>query len=325
VRPITPIFLLSLPRSGSTFVQRVLATHPQIATTGEPWILLPPLYSLRPFGVYAEYGHEWATIAIEDFCARLPRGAADYHAEVRSFALRLYARAATAEARYFLDKTPRYHLVIDELMELFPDARFIFLWRSPPAVVASIVESWGKGRWGLCDYNIDLYVGLANLVRAFERRPDAIHGVRYEDLIERPAETWPRTFAHLGLEFDQAMLGRIGEVALSDRVGDQAGTRRYAAPSREPLAKWQQVLTNPIRKAWCRRYLRWIGAERLRVMGYDLAALQGQLDATPSSLARVTSDPLFMLWDAAYAAFELRFVKDKYFKPTAVPRLTPHH
>ena len=325
MRSVTPVFLLSLPRSGSTFVQRVLATHPAIATTGEPWILLPLLYSLRSRGVYAEYGHEWATIAIEDFCARLPRGESDYREEVRAFALRLYAKAAGGEHRYFLDKTPRYHLVIDELLELFPEARFIFLWRSPPAVVASIVESWGKGRWGVCDYNIDLYVGLANLVRAYQRRPDAVCAMRYEDLIERPSEAWPRAFAHLGLEYHPSLLDRFGEVALSERVGDQAGRRRYAAPSPEPLAKWQRVLTNPIRKAWCRRYLRWIGAERLRVMGYDLADLQRQLEAAPSTLARMSSDPFYMLWDAAYAALELRFVHDKYFKPAIVPRLTPHH
>jgi hypothetical protein len=40
----TPLFLLSLPRSGSTLAQRILAAHGGIATTSEPWILLPYLY-----------------------------------------------------------------------------------------------------------------------------------------------------------------------------------------------------------------------------------------------------------------------------------------
>src|SRR5919107_2181016 len=41
----TPLFLLSLPRSGSTLAQRILAAHGGIATTSEPWILLPYLYA----------------------------------------------------------------------------------------------------------------------------------------------------------------------------------------------------------------------------------------------------------------------------------------
>jgi hypothetical protein len=41
----TPLFLLSLPRSGSTLAQRILAAHAGIATTSEPWILLPYLYA----------------------------------------------------------------------------------------------------------------------------------------------------------------------------------------------------------------------------------------------------------------------------------------
>ncbi|MBA3701438.1 MAG: sulfotransferase [Rubrobacteraceae bacterium] len=43
----TPLFLLSLPRSGSTLAQRFLAAHDAIATASEPWILLPYFYTLR--------------------------------------------------------------------------------------------------------------------------------------------------------------------------------------------------------------------------------------------------------------------------------------
>ena len=52
-----PVFLFSLPRSGSTLVQRLIAGHPQVATTSEPWILLPLLYTVRRPGAYTEYGH----------------------------------------------------------------------------------------------------------------------------------------------------------------------------------------------------------------------------------------------------------------------------
>jgi hypothetical protein len=71
---VTPIFLLSLPRSGSTLVQRVLAAHDGVATAAEPWILLPQIYALRTEGAYAEYGHALATRAIGDFARNLDGG-----------------------------------------------------------------------------------------------------------------------------------------------------------------------------------------------------------------------------------------------------------
>ena len=60
--------------------------------------------------------------------------------------------------------------------------------------------------------------------------------------------------------------------------------------SREPLEKWKAQMANPLRKAWAKRYLRWIGAERLAIMGYDLEALLAEVDAIPLKLRSTASD-----------------------------------
>ena len=92
----------------------------------------------------------------------------------------------------------------------------------------------------------------------------------------------------LDLEFDPASLDDFGRVTLSGRLGDKHGVARYSELSIEPLTKWKQTIHNPLRRAWCRRYLDWIGPQRLEVMGYDHAQLQQELAATtvgPSGLA----------------------------------------
>ena len=76
----------------------------------------------------------------------LPDGEDDYWSALRGFALELYAKAAEPDATHFLDKTPRYHYIAPELFRLFPDAKVVFLWRNPLAVVASIVETWTQGQ-----------------------------------------------------------------------------------------------------------------------------------------------------------------------------------
>ena len=124
---LKPAFIFALPRSGSTLTQRILASHKDIATVTEPHILLYYIYSLKDRGVYSRYNHQSLVWAIQDFCNELPNGVEDYLAELRTFVLRLYARATNNKAKYFLDKTPKYSLVVNDIIHIFPDAKFIFL------------------------------------------------------------------------------------------------------------------------------------------------------------------------------------------------------
>jgi hypothetical protein len=286
---IRPIFLLSLPRSGSTLVQRVLAGHERIATAAEPWVLLPHLYATREAGIAAEYTQPIAARAIAEFVHGLPAGERDYREAIHDFAIDLYSRAAGEDATYFLDKTPRYHYVVEDLFDTFPEAKFIFLWRHPLAVVASIVETWTKGRWNVDRWQGDLR-GIAPLVDAYvEHRAGAI-AVRYEDLVRDPGATWPAVFEHLELPFDTELLTGFGEVRFEGSMGDPTGVHRYSTISAEPVDKWRTTVRNPYRKRWCREYLRWIGADRLAEMGYDLDALLDELDDVGTSARSVASD-----------------------------------
>lgn len=320
----TPLFLLSLPRSGSTLAQRILAAHEPIATVSEPWILLPYLYTLREHGIYAEYNHRLLVQAVEDFCAVLPGGRDDYVAEIRRFALRLYGKAAPDGTRYFLDKTPRYHLVSDEIATAFPDGKYLFLWRNPLAVVASIIETWAGGKWNLYRFKVDLFDGIENLVRTYERHKDKVHAVRYEALITEPEEAWSGVFRYLDLPFDRSALNLFGDVELVGRWGDRSGTQRYTEVSADPLQRWRQTLNNPVRKAWCRRYLRWIGRDRLAVMGYDLDGLIADLDSLPASYRRIGSDVGRGCWGLIRDLSEPRILGQKLARLPAWNRIHVH-
>jgi len=322
-RLITPVFLFSLPRSGSTLTQRVLATHREIETASEPWILLPFLYARIQHGVYTAYSHQQATKGIEDFCASLPHGPDEYLDELRQFVLRLYARRAGTDAKYFLDKTPRYHLVAEEIVQLFPDARFIFLWRNPLAIIASMIETWGRGRWNLYLFEIDLFDGLDRLVRAYGTYGSRACSVKYEELV-CSAEPWKQIFTYLGLDFDESQLGSFSEVSLAGRQGDPTGQKIYESFSTEPLDKWKRVLASPVRKLWCRNYLRWLGKERLTLMGYDLDVLMNELDSVPSSYRPILSDITRMLFGMAFRLFEPLIARDKFLRLRARRRIYSH-
>lgn len=296
---IRPIFVFSITRSGSTLVQRVLAAHDGVATVSEPWLLLPYLYTLRREGVTAEYTHPLLVTAIEDFCKELPAGGEDYRRELRDFVLRLYEKAAGPDARYFVDKSPPYYFIADEIMRLFPEGRFIFLWRNPLSIIASIIETWRLGRWTPTLFREDLFIGLPRLVSAYMANPAGAHAVRFEDLIGGDSDVWRRLMAYLEIEFDPRALDRFNEVELCGRMGDHVGAGRYSSLSAEPAQKWAATIANPLRKMWCRRYLRFLGDERLAVMGYDGEALSDQLDARPLGTSLLLEDLRSLIGDVA--------------------------
>jgi hypothetical protein len=285
----TPVFLFSLPRSGSTLVQRMLSVHPEVATTAEPWFLLPLLYSMRRPGVYAEYGHRTAVRAIDDFVGSIRGGQEAYLEEVRTFALNLYSNAASGST-YFLDKTPRYHLVVEEIKDLFPEARFIFLWRQPLAVAASIIDSFGRGQWNLEKYEIDLKDGLDNLVSADRANDPRCHTVRFEDVVRHPDATMAGIFRFLELNPDDANIEQFTDVRLAGRMGDRTGVSDYTTVASEPLLKWRHTMNTAFRKRWCRQYLERVGRSRVEHMGYSYDELSAEVERLSPSLRHAGSD-----------------------------------
>jgi len=310
-KAIKPIFIFSLPRSGSTLAQRILGSCDEVATTAEPWLLLPFLYTLKGEGSFSEYSHLNSVNAIGDFINELPNGKNDYIHEMHDFVLRLYSKASNDNAVYFLDKTPRYHLIAGDVVNMFPEGKFIYLWRNPLAIIASIMETWGKGKWNLYRFKIDIYDGLSELLLSFDAKENNCLSVQYEELVQNPRSSWEKICDYLGVVFEESMLDGFGEVKLKGIMGDPTGVKDYQSVSTKPLEKWKKTLANPIRKIWCRRYLNWIGEERISKMGYDISQLHSELDRIPTSYHNFFSDCVRVIFGIFFNIVEPKIIKRK--------------
>jgi len=311
MQPITPIFLVSLPRSGSTLLQRLLAAHDAIATTTEPWLLLPLIQARQTRGCVAHYSQWRSVIAHEDFAKALPNGPDDDRAELAAYVQRLYRQAAGTGPSHFLDKTPRYSLILPQLLDIFPHAKFVVLWRNPMAVAASMMTTWAAGKWNLDDYRVDFYDGVPRMVEAVQQHSDRVHALSYEQLITQPADTLRDLLRYLELPSDATLLERFQDVRLAGRFGDQTGIKAYDTLSDEPLDKWRETMCNSFRRSWCRRYLHWLGRERLATMGYDLAELLDALHHTPRKGTHLVSDLLRHSYGILNAHLELDLLRAK--------------
>ena len=277
----TPIFILCVPRSGSTLLQRLLASHADISTTSEPWVLIHQIYAMRESGIRAEYSHPTSARALEAFASEyLPGGVDGYWAAVRDFTLRLYEQAAQGK-QFFLDKGPRNGFVADDILRIFPGGRFIFLWRNPLAIASSATETFGAGKFNIRGaHRADLYEGIPRLIDAYEANSERVHALRYEDLVTTPDAEIRRALDYIGLPFDDSLTSRFTELPMPNpRFWDPGGTLEYRSVSTEPLDKWKQTMTPAVRKRWCRRYLKWLAHERAALMGYDLNELLAEARA----------------------------------------------
>jgi hypothetical protein len=143
-----PVFIIAAPRSGSTLLYETLAANTAFVSLGDEshrQIESIPTMSPRhrdyesnrllaadatPANAKALHDAFWADLLTADG-TRL----ADLPAERRPARVR------------FLEKTPKNALRIPFLHAVFPDARFIFLHRSPRDNISSLLDSWRSGRY----------------------------------------------------------------------------------------------------------------------------------------------------------------------------------
>lgn len=310
------IFLFSLPRSGSTLVQRVLSKHDEISTVSEPWVLLPLLSMAKAGSCYSEYDCNVASDAICDLINKLPEKKKTYNSAIKSMVNQLYLGLSETPTRYFLDKTPRYHCVVGEIYETFPDAKFIFLWRNPLSIAASSISTWGKkgagkGVWNVYNIKIDLYKGLLSLIDAYKSNASVSMAVKYEDLVSGAYDDWEGLFRYLDIDMNDTHLRDIGRTEVDGRMGDKTGTKEYDQISSNSVTKWKDVLNNPLRKYWAKRYLRWLGSDNLRLMGYDMDHLLKEVSDAPFTCKYCMSDIFRMIYGLLFHAFDIAVLRAK--------------
>ena len=265
-----PVFIFSLPRSGSTLLQRLLASHSEICSTAEPWILLPYIYARKKEGLLSEYSHLLGFKAHNEFIENLPRKDEDFNLLFRQFVHGVYDKQCMNKESYFIDKTPRYYLIISEIAEIFPEAKFIFLFRNPAHVFASIIATFGKGRLNLLHVNrLDIQAGPDALARGYRLIGEKSYKLQYEDLVREPGRYVNEVFDYLDLKHEPEVLNNFNKTKLDGSMGDPTGTKKYSSVSTDSLLTWKEVINSLVRKRMLINLLASIDDSTFMLHGYS--------------------------------------------------------
>jgi glycosyltransferase involved in cell wall biosynthesis/DNA-binding SARP family transcriptional activator len=276
------IFLISQPRAGSTLLQRVLAGHPEIHTTAEPWIMLHPLYALKEDGIIADYRADLAQQGLIDFLGQIPEGIELYKTALRKFGSTLYNRVLeSSEKRFFLDKTPRYYHIIPELYSIFPEANFIFLLRNPIAVLSSVLKTWYGNRVAGLQIQtlIDLIKGPVRLLDGIKKLKEKAIVVEYESLVQSPEAVMLRVCNRIGIQYYEDMLDYGRKPKPKGRFGDPVGIYKHQRPVADSIDKWLKNISSPELVEFADQYLKKVGSDIVSKMGYNFEELKQKLDS----------------------------------------------
>lgn len=201
-----PVFVLCHARSGSTLLRFLLDAHPDLACP--PETNLPTLC--------AQLATVWSLIEGAPLSPNrgdeppdIPEAAIAGIRHTMDMMVGSYLRRR-GKLRY-CDKSLGTARYADLLMRVYPEAKFLCVYRHPMDVIASGIEACP---WGLSGFGFDPYISEtpgnavlalarfwadnATLQQAVEERfPEQCHQVRYEDLVTDPDETAARIFSFL--------------------------------------------------------------------------------------------------------------------------------
>ncbi len=302
----SPIFLFSLPRTGSTLLQKVLMSHKDIASVAEPWLLLPFCYAYKKTGIFSEYSHQHSFNATEDFINNLPNKEHDYYNDLSIFINSLYEKQCLKGEKYFLDKTPRYYNIIPEIHKIFPNAKFVFLFRNPVNILASMITTWTKNNRLKILHAIhnDLYYGLKALSYGYELLKEKSYSLKYEDFVSNPQKYTKEICEYLNVDYDKTMITKFRNQDTKGRSGDPTGVKSYKKITDESKKKWKTVFHTNFRKKILFNYINNIDDKTFHVQQYNKKIILNEIKRLETSGSFCVQD----IFDYTYSQL-LRYLK----------------
>jgi tetratricopeptide (TPR) repeat protein len=242
-----PIFIVGLPRSGSTLIEQILASHSQVEGTMELSNIPRLVQSLQGRDNYDSYRKFWDQY-IGAITARGPeelgRDGEEYLAETRVY--------RSADKPFFTDKNPNNFRNIGLLQLILPKAKIIDARRGALACCFSnykqLFATGQEFSYSLEDLG-SYYRWYVELMEHWDRvLPGKVLHVQHEQLVDDLESNVRRILDFCGLEFEPACL----EYYKTERRIHTVSSEQVRRPvSREFIGQWRhfEPWLGPLREA----------------------------------------------------------------------------
>lgn len=190
----TPIFIVGLPRSGSTLLDRMLSNHSEVRSAGE-------------LGTFWR-GLQWVTDRFTSPMLDEPIVERLSSVDWEQLGNRYLANAGwhASGRRFFIDKMPRNWLLVPLIHRALPHARILHMVRAPMDVAFSNYRCYFGSDYPY-SYDAESVVGHYHgyrraMARWHQTMPNVILDVSYRDLVVAPEVTIRRVLDFCGLAWE---------------------------------------------------------------------------------------------------------------------------
>jgi tetratricopeptide (TPR) repeat protein len=194
-----PLFIMGMPRSGTTLVEQILAAHNEVTTIGE-------------LGRMSRLQSAFRKMALNNGPESTMREFSQRNAilEMADEYLHFLEIVKPGNSRFVLDKTPFNFVVCGYVNLCFPNAKFIHCNRHPADSFVSAYQNKMNQQhdysYGQVPY-VDAYMAKLRLIRHWKSIfPDKIFELKYEQLVEEPRKVVAALLDFLGLDWEENCL-----------------------------------------------------------------------------------------------------------------------
>ena len=232
---MTPVFLVGFPRSGTTLLDQILASHPAVATLEERDTLSDATSELMNSNDAFE---SWAELS-DDTLGRLRER---YWQRVKGGLL------GEPPAPVVIDKQPLNAVLLPLIYRLFPEAKIILAVRDPRDVVLSCFQqrfSMNEAMYQLLqlDSAASYYDSVMRLIRmSRDKFPLKLHVVKYEDVIAEFELALRGVLSFLELDWD-AGLHQYSETAKRRIINTPSAAQVVRPLYASARGKWRNYRT----------------------------------------------------------------------------------
>jgi hypothetical protein len=277
------IFLISQPRSGSSLLQQLLMGSEKVHSVPEPWLMLPLVSLFTDLGDVGRHHADYARINIKRSLEFIGEDDSFLKGKIQRFALDFYSVAMGQNKGLFLDKTPRYYHIVEELISLFPASRYLFLTRNPLSVFSSILAYNFNGDLRLMlsqpDRLFDLFLGPVKMLEAKKFQGPSRVYVCYEELVKEPEKVMSAVVSGLSLNgFTGSMTDyKVSELFSDSESVDRKSLAAHSTVVEDYVTSWVLALDTGEKRRAAGDYLELLGEDLVEGLGYSYQTLREQL------------------------------------------------